>query len=546
MANVKFYSVKLKSTYNALEVKDNLALYWINETSELYKGDKLFGTGALATQAAAGLLSAEDKARLDALVAASDKMNLSAVDNTIVLTDTADGKGIGVAVSAQPGNALLTVDDGLFVPVSQDVVIPEYTVEKQEVAEDGYIASYRLKKTVGDVSTYLGDIINISQGQGNNAIEVVDSISNLPTVVDAVNDKLYYAKAENVFCFVHEGAWQYVNSNNGEIDDFHAIIGNIPDGITIAEMLENTQRLAGDAMMKAENKVTSITSADQSVTISGNPTEPMMAVKISADVDNVLTLTHDGLKVAVSASTDAAEYSIVQSENSGDYAAVYNLTKNGAIVGATINIPKSMIIQRGFVADGNIVLILNDEANTEIIIPADSLIEYVTSGSQAGDVVVVTVSDDHKVTATITDGSIGLDKLAIDVAAKIQQAHNHANAEVLASITADRIAVWEATQSDSEAIAAVKAELEAKIAEAKLEAIATAATDAANKDIVILAEAQKGSNPGQADFDIHTTNTEIHITADERTAWNTAEQNAKDYADGLSNSLISQLTWGEF
>lgn len=161
--NVKFYSVKLKSTYNALEVKDNLALYWIIETSELYKGDQLFGTGAIATQAAAGLLSAEDKAKLDALVAASGKNNLSAVDGTIAITETADGKAIGVAISAQEGNALVAVEDGLFVPVAKEIAIPEYAIEKQETAEDGYSISYKLKKTVNGESTYVGDVINIGK-----------------------------------------------------------------------------------------------------------------------------------------------------------------------------------------------------------------------------------------------------------------------------------------------------------------------------------------------------------------------------------------------
>jgi hypothetical protein len=115
--NVKFYSVKLKSTFEALEAKDSLALYWIAETSELYKGDQLFGKGALATQEAAGLLSAEDKAKLDELVAASGNLNLSAVDGTIKLSDIVGGKSIGVAISANEGNALVAVEDGLFVPV---------------------------------------------------------------------------------------------------------------------------------------------------------------------------------------------------------------------------------------------------------------------------------------------------------------------------------------------------------------------------------------------------------------------------------------------
>lgn len=176
--NVKFYSVKLKSTFEALEVKDSLALYWIVETSELYKGDQLFGTGAMATKEAAGLLSAEDKAKLDELVAASGTVNLTAVDGTINIADIAGGKSIGVAVSEQEGNALIAVEDGLFVPVAKEIAIPEYAIEKQETAEDGYATSYKLKKTVGNESTYVGDVINIGK-------DMVLQSATLETVVEA-------------------------------------------------------------------------------------------------------------------------------------------------------------------------------------------------------------------------------------------------------------------------------------------------------------------------------------------------------------------------
>ena len=118
--NVKFLSVKLKSTFNALETKDNLALYWIDETQELYKGSKLYGTGALATETVAGLLSPEDYAALKALIAAGpadNSLKLTPVDGTISITNTADGgKAIGVAISTKENNALVAVDGGLFVP----------------------------------------------------------------------------------------------------------------------------------------------------------------------------------------------------------------------------------------------------------------------------------------------------------------------------------------------------------------------------------------------------------------------------------------------
>lgn len=184
--NVKFYSVKLKSTFNALETKDSLALYWISETSELYKGDQLFGTGAIATKNAAGLLSAEDKAKLDKLVAGKWIEDLVSVDGTINVNDVANGKSIGVAVSTKEGNALVAVEDGLFVPASQEVSIPEYAIEKQKTAEDGYSTSYKLKKTINGESVYVGDTINIGK----------DMVVNSATLETVVENNVPYDGAE--------------------------------------------------------------------------------------------------------------------------------------------------------------------------------------------------------------------------------------------------------------------------------------------------------------------------------------------------------------
>lgn len=113
--NVKFYSVKQKSTFEALEVKDNLALYWIIETSELYKGDQLFGTGAIATRDAAGLLSAKDYAQLEKLIAAGPAITLVPVDGSVVIDDNK----IGVGVSKRDGNLIKVVDDGIFAVIDK-------------------------------------------------------------------------------------------------------------------------------------------------------------------------------------------------------------------------------------------------------------------------------------------------------------------------------------------------------------------------------------------------------------------------------------------
>ena len=68
MANVKFCTVTLKQTFLDLAQKDIYTLYYIEETQELYKGPKLFGTGRDASYLASGLLSAEDYTKLQNLI----------------------------------------------------------------------------------------------------------------------------------------------------------------------------------------------------------------------------------------------------------------------------------------------------------------------------------------------------------------------------------------------------------------------------------------------------------------------------------------------
>lgn len=144
-------------------------------------------------------------------------------------------------------------------------------------------------------------------------------------------------------------------------------------------------------------------------------------------------------------------YSIEKDADSGDYAAVYHLKKNDEIVGVPINIPKDMVVESGSVvtdADTThkgvyIKLVLANATNDVIWIPASGLVEYVTSGSSVGDMVVVAVSADHKVTATITDGTITKAKLDTDIQTALDKAHSHSNIEELNKIVAGDKAKWD-------------------------------------------------------------------------------------------------------
>ena len=133
-------------------------------------------------------------------------------------------------------------------------------------------------------------------------------------------------------------------------------------------------------------------------------------------------------------------YTVEKSEKSGDYAAVYQLMKDGVAVGTAINIPKDMVVKSGSVVTNPtgqpkgtyIKLVLANATNDTLYIDVGGLIEYVTSGSAAGDMVVIAIDEQtHKVTASITDGAITKAKLETEVQTALNKAHEHANKALL-------------------------------------------------------------------------------------------------------------------
>lgn len=181
MANVSF-KFGTRAKYDELLAHDSNTLYWLLDTQELYRGDVLFGTGAEATDKAAGLLSPEDKANLDRLVK-SGITGLTPIDSSVSI-DIADGVAkIGVAISKEDGNIINVEDDGLFVSASNIDDAVKYTVERQSESTDGYAVTYKLKKTVGEISEFVGDEINIPKDLvlQSGTFEVAEEV-NVPYV----------------------------------------------------------------------------------------------------------------------------------------------------------------------------------------------------------------------------------------------------------------------------------------------------------------------------------------------------------------------------
>lgn len=176
MANVIFKQ-GTRAQYDAIATKDASTLYWLTDTQELFKGEVLYGKGAEATALASGLMSAADKAKLDAL-SAGGAAGLSAVDASVVLGTGEDGNTtIGVQVSKEAGNALELKDDGLFVSPATASGDVEFVIEKQATPEDGFAETYKLKRTDTDGDTYVGDAINIPKDAvlTGGTYEIVDT-----------------------------------------------------------------------------------------------------------------------------------------------------------------------------------------------------------------------------------------------------------------------------------------------------------------------------------------------------------------------------------
>lgn len=186
-----------------------------------------------------------------------------------------------------------------------------------------------------------------------------------------------------------------------------------------------------------DNKLDNVSAGDDSINVTNLKD---IAVKISTESGNQLQLKttgNKGLYVPPAANQDS--YTIVKDDNPGDYAAVYHLQKaaeqgGGAVnVGVAINIPKDLVVQGGSVVNKDsagdwgpagtyIELVLANANGDRLYVKVDDLIEYVTSGSQVGDMIVVSIDSNHQVTATITDGTITKIKLASDVQTSLGKA----------------------------------------------------------------------------------------------------------------------------
>lgn len=214
----------------------------------------------------------------------------------------------------------------------------------------------------------------------------------------------------------------------GQVNSLIAKVGAAAEGETAATGL---YALIDEVKALANTKVASVSATDASVVVdSSTATAPKIQVQISKVENNALTLADDGLKVIVPDVTHP-EYTIKKLETAtAGMSASYQLTKDGTGVGAVIDIPKDMVVESGTVetnpegqtAGTYLVLTLANKTSDKVYINVGNLIEYVTAGDSPDGMVVVSISDDHKVTATLGNASITEAKLAKAVTDKLAKA----------------------------------------------------------------------------------------------------------------------------
>lgn len=190
-------------------------------------------------------------------------------------------------------------------------------------------------------------------------------------------------------------------------------------GAATSDAVETAQAAAEAAQTSADAKVASVgATANGGIAIGGTKTVPTVGIKLDPASGNAATLSANGLMVTIPEVT-VPVYDIVKDTDSGDYAAIYHLTKDGTNTGAAINIPKDLFVKEGKVVDnpagqpaGKYIELTLQNQDEPIYINVADLVDAYTPGNG------ITISTTNEISAKVVAANgLSVDKDGIKMGA---------------------------------------------------------------------------------------------------------------------------------
>lgn len=191
-------------------------------------------------------------------------------------------------------------------------------------------------------------------------------------------------------------------------------------GAATTAAVETAQAAAEAAQTSADAKVASVgATTNGGITIGGTSTAPTVGIKLDPASGNAATLGAAGLMVTIP-EVNVPVYDIVKDTDSGDYAAIYHLTKDGTNTGAAINIPKDLFVKSGEIVDnptgqpaGKYIKLTLQNQDEPIYINVADLVDAYTAGNG------ITISATNVVSAKVVAAnglSVDTDGIAMALA----------------------------------------------------------------------------------------------------------------------------------
>ena len=380
----------------------------------------------------------------------------NSADKALMQYDGTEWKKVGVVYQqgSTTGAVVTGLDDTGNVTTTNVVGL---TLTGYTPVEGGYVAAgMSLQEAVQAMDTAIKNAVagggEVNQNAWSN-ISVKKQSTATTAVTGAAADTTIVATTKtDTFSVASGNKWVDVGSDGKQINIGHSLSGvtagttgaaNSVPAITVdaaghitnveaktitpaaigaatTDSVATAQAAAEAAQASADAKVASVgATANGGIEIGGTKTAPTVGIKLDPTAGNAATLGVAGLMVTIPEVT-VPVYDIVKDTDSGDYAAIYHLTKDGTNTGAAINIPKDLFVKEGKVVDNPtgqpagkyIELTLQNQTNPIYINVAD-LVDAYTPGNG------ITISATNEVSAKVVAAnglSVGSSGIAMALA----------------------------------------------------------------------------------------------------------------------------------